>query len=99
MKRDHDRLIALGQSAVNAIYCRDDDGKLEFSFELKYCSYAREKSVLLLKKLITWENIEARIALANEDRGQWATNYSEADISRIKQVWDNPAMFNQPDEE
>ena len=70
-KRDGDRLVNAAILAVNRT--------MECFFDLKYVSNDREKAVLLIKKLVKWEDLKFS---------------DERQAMLCKQVWDNPALFN-----
>jgi hypothetical protein len=70
--------------------CILNDG---FTVEFRYVSDNVAGAVAVIKKLITWEQIEAYL---NRDAANRYVSYTEEDKKFMKEVWDNPNMFDKP---
>lgn len=78
-KNDYSRLLNLMVWSINT------DQK--YTLDLKYTAYDRSGSLALLKKLITWEEINFTKAVTDEDK------------VHMRAIWDNPTMFDAADDE
>lgn len=94
-KKDHSHLILVLVQSINRIGnmrkrtrqgLSADDACHSFELSMVYHAWNRIDALELLQKLIKWEEIT------------WPANDDQAMIDRCKQIWDNPAMFEETNE-
>lgn len=66
---------------INQMVHTAHSGK-RFRLEMKYTAEDRSGSLALMKKLMTWEEID------------WSANCTEEDKKHMREIWDNPTMFD-----
>jgi len=80
------------QWLVNIIV-RSINEKIGSELKLQFLFKDIEGSLLLLKKLIEWDDLDLT-------RSEWVGNKTkdvplpEQDVTKLKMIWDNPSMFN-----